>query len=115
MNGRREIDDIIAGHKAAGEFDPELWMLLSDIHDNDLGVMLLNRLPRREGYELVYIGLTPVGRGKRLADGLMRTAINTLAQEGGGQIITACDAQNAPARKLYHRHGFSHLYAEKRW
>lgn len=113
LNGRRDIDDIIAGHKAAGEFDPELWMLLSDIENRDLGVMLLNRLHRREGYELVYIGLVPEARGQRLADGLIRKAIETLAIEGGGQLITACDADNAPARKLYHRHGFGHIYARR--
>jgi GNAT superfamily N-acetyltransferase len=111
LSGRRDIEDIIVGHKSAGEFDPELWMLLSDLENNDLGVMLLNRLQGREGYELVYIGLTPEARGKGLADQLIRTAINTLANEGGGQIITACDAHNVPARRLYHRHGFAHLYA----
>ena len=113
LNGRRDIDDIIAGHKAAGEFDPELWMLLSDVSNRDLGVMLLNRLHNREGYELVYIGLVPEARGQRLADGLIRKAIETLAIEGGGQLITACDAANAPARKLYHRHGFGHIYARR--
>lgn len=113
LNGRRDIDDIIAGHKAAGEFDPELWMLLSDIENNDLGVMLLNRLNRREGYELVYVGLTPEARGKGLADGLLRKAIDTLAYEGGGQLITACDAANAPARRLYHRFGFCHIYVRR--
>ena len=113
LNGRRDINDIIDGHKAAGEFDPELWMLLSDLDGTDLGVLLLNRLQGRAGYELVYIGLTPEGRGKGLADCLIRTALNALSAEGGGQIVTACDASNAPARKLYHRHGFGQLYARR--
>lgn len=113
LNGRRAIEDIIDGHKAAGEFDPELWMLLSDLEGVDLGVLLLNRLQGRQGYELVYIGLTPEARGKGLANALIRIALDTLAREGGGQIITACDATNAPARKLYHRHGFSHTYARR--
>lgn len=112
LNGRRAIDDIIDGHKAAGEFDPNLWLLLSDDH-GDLGVLLLNRIYARQGYELVYIGLTPEARGRGLADALLRTAIHTLALEGGGQIITACDAANVPARKLYLRHGFGHLYARR--
>ena len=113
LNGRRAIDDIIDGHKAAGEFDPALWMLLSDLHDVDLGALLLSRLHDRQGYELVYIGLTPEARGKKLADALIRTALNTLANDGGGQLITACDATNAPARKLYHRHGFGQMYARR--
>jgi mycothiol synthase len=113
LNGRRDIEDIMSGHKATGDFDPELWMLLSDLDDNDLGVMLVNRLANREGYELVYLGLTQQGRGQGLADALIRTAITALANEGGGQIITACDSQNAPARKLYHRNGFGFLYSRQ--
>ncbi len=111
LNGKRHIEDIIASHKSAGEFDPELWHLLTDSQDRELGVMLLSRLHRREGFELVYIGLTPEARGKRLADMLMRVGMNTLAHEGGGAIVTAVDANNSAARKLYHRHGFGYMYS----
>lgn len=113
LNGRREMEDIIAGHKAAGEFDPNLWMLLSDIDNRDLGVLLLNRLHNHEGYELTYVGLTPDGRGQGLADALIRTAINELAREGGGSLVTACDVANAPARRMYSRHGFAHQYLRR--
>lgn len=112
LNGRRSIDDVIAGHKAAGRFDPERWFLLSD-SGADLGAMLLNRLDPGDGYELVYIGLTPEARGRRLGEGLIKHGIALLAGEGGGQMITACDADNAPARKLYHRLGFGHVYARR--
>jgi mycothiol synthase len=111
LNGKRHIEDIIASHKSAGEFDPEMWHLLTDSKDRELGVMLLNRLNRREGYELVYIGLVPEARGKRLADMLMRIAVNALAHEGGGAIVTAVDAANSAGRKLYHRHGFGFMYS----
>ncbi len=111
LSGKRDMDDIVAGHKAAGEFDPNLWMLVSDNSENDVGVILLNRLQRREGYELVYIGLAPVARGLGLADAMLRTSYNILAGEGGGTIVTACDANNAPARAMYYRHGFGHLYS----
>ncbi len=110
LNGKREMEDIIAGHKAAGEFDPDLWTLASDASGEDVGVMLLNRLQNREGYELVYIGLVPEARGSGLADALLRTAFNQLHGEGGSTIVAACDANNAPARKLYYRHGFGYLY-----
>ena len=30
LNGVRQIEDIIAGHKASGEFDPALWFLLCE-------------------------------------------------------------------------------------
>lgn len=111
LSGKRDMEDIIAGHKAAGEFDPRLWMLISDGSDNDVGVLLLNRLQRQEGYELVYVGLVPEARGIGLADAMLRTAFNILIAEGGGTVITACDANNAPARALYYRHGFGYLYS----
>lgn len=111
LSGKRDMEDILAGHKAAGEFDPNLWTLVSDVSETDFGVILLNRLHRREGYELVYIGLTPEARGEGLADALLRMSFNLLAGEGGGTIVTACDANNAPARKLYNRHGFGYLYS----
>jgi mycothiol synthase len=110
LNGRRDIEDIIVGHKASGEFDPDLWHLISDVENNDLGVLLLNRLHRQPGYELVYVGLVPEARGRGLGDSLIRLAINALAKERGGQIVTAVDAANLPARKLYHRHGFGYMY-----
>jgi mycothiol synthase len=113
LTGRRLITDVIAGHKTSGEFDPELWHLVSDIDNHDLGVLLLNRLHRQAGYELVYIGMVPEARGRGLGNMLLRLAINNLAREGGGQIVTACDAANNPARKLYQKHGFGYLYSRK--
>jgi mycothiol synthase len=110
LNGRRHIEDIIESHKSAGEFDPDLWHLITDRHGEDLGVLLLNRLYRREGMELVYIGLKPQARGRRIADMLIRLAVNAIAHEGGGALVTSVDAANAPARKLYHRHGFGYMY-----
>jgi mycothiol synthase len=111
LNGKRNIEDILLGHKHAGEFDPELWYILTDPAGNDVGTLLLSRLHRREGMELVYVGLTPAGRGRGLGDVLMRLAINACHRDGGGQLLCGCDANNIPATKLYHRHGFGMLYS----
>jgi GNAT superfamily N-acetyltransferase len=113
LNGKRHIEDVVSGHKATGEFDPNLWHLVSDVHNNDLGVILLNRMHRRAGLELVYMGIVPEARGKGLGDGLIRLGINALAEEGGGHIVTAVDAANGPARRLYHRHGFGYLHSKR--
>ena len=56
LNGRRSVEDIIAGHKSAGEFDPKLWFLLRE-NGHAVGVLLLNRAPRTDALELVYLGL----------------------------------------------------------
>ena len=61
LNGVRDIEDIIAGHKACGQFDPKLWFLLRD-RSEPAGVLLLNPAHRNEAVELVYLGLAPVAQ-----------------------------------------------------
>jgi mycothiol synthase len=104
LTGRRSIDDVIAGHKAAGQFHPEHWFVLV-LDDEPAGVVLLNCTPGTEAVELVYLGLSPRFRGRGLGDVLMQRAQHTAAAAGCRQIALAVDAQNRPALKLYYRHG----------
>jgi ribosomal protein S18 acetylase RimI-like enzyme len=110
LNGRRNIDDVLDGHKAAGEFDPKLWFLLrDDTAGAAAGVLLLNRSTRTDSLELVYLGLAPHYRGRRLGDLLMRQAIATAAAIGSRRLSLAVDSMNAPALRLYQRHGMTRL------
>jgi ribosomal protein S18 acetylase RimI-like enzyme len=113
LNGLRSIDDVMAGHKAAGgaEFDPSLWFLLRE-HGDPIGVVLLARTPGHNASELVYLGLVPAARGRGLADLLMRQALHAIASRGGGTLALAVDSQNAPAIRLYHRHGLKKVGAK---
>lgn len=104
--GTREIDDVIAGHMAAGEFDPKNWFCLYS-EDTPLGVLLLNKISHRSALELVYLGLTPDARGKGLAQKLVQFAINQTEPTKTAQILLAVDQENQPARKLYTRMGFA--------
>jgi ribosomal protein S18 acetylase RimI-like enzyme len=104
--GVRQIDDVIAGHMAAGEFDPSRWFALYD-GDTPLGVMLLNRISHRSALELVYLGLAPIARGKGFARQLLQHAMNITADHNACQILLAVDQENQPARKLYQRMGFA--------
>jgi mycothiol synthase len=118
LNGRRHIDDVLAGHKASGEFDPNLWFILREGSAREgsvagmgkpLGVLLMNRSTRTDALELVYLGLTPAARGRRLGDVLMRHALATAARVGSRTISLAVDSQNTPALRLYHRHAMSKI------
>jgi ribosomal protein S18 acetylase RimI-like enzyme len=112
LNGRRSIDDVLEGHKAAGEFDPKLWFLLRDgsvAGSVAGGVMLLNRSTRTDSLELVYLGLAPHYRGKKLGDVMMRQALATAASIGSRRLSLAVDSMNAPALRLYQRHGMTRL------
>ena len=98
--GLRTIDDIIAGHMAAGEHHPELWYVLS--HGEDpVGVMLLSMLPNRRSAEVVYLGLSPGYRGRGLGRRLMEFGISEVARRGARSMLLAVDDQNPPAKKLY--------------
>jgi ribosomal protein S18 acetylase RimI-like enzyme len=104
LNGMRHSDDILASHRATGEFDPELWRLLT-VHGSAAAVLLLSRIPRTCGMELVYIGLTPEARGKGIGDLLMRMALASAHAHRCEHLSLAVDAANLPALRLYWRHG----------
>jgi mycothiol synthase len=109
LNGKRDIDDVLAGHKSAGEFDPKLWFLLRDANRDPVGVLLLNRSTRTDALELVYLGLAPSHRGRGLGDVLMRHAQASAAQVGSRRLSLAVDSRNLPALALYRRHGMARV------
>ena len=104
LNGLRDINDIMAGHRATGAFDPALWFALCE-GDEAAAVLLLSRVPRTDVLELVYVGLAPAYRGRGLGDLLMRRAVVAIRESGCARLSLAVDAQNLPALKLYWRHG----------
>jgi ribosomal protein S18 acetylase RimI-like enzyme len=109
LNGRRHIEDVLAGHKAAGEFDPALWFLLQAGDGSAAGALLLSRSTRTDALELVYLGLLKTQRGRGFGDVMMQHALATAARIGCRRLSLAVDSQNTPALRLYHRHGLSRL------
>ena len=114
LNGVRSLDDIIAGHKSSGDFDPEHWSVLCTrdaISGQEIanGVLLLTRLPRGDAAELVYLGLAPEARGHGLGEWMMRQAFTTAAAMGVGRLSLAVDSTNSPALKLYYRFGMARM------
>jgi GNAT superfamily N-acetyltransferase len=103
--GLRKIDDIIAGHQATGQFDPDLWLVLCE-EDRPAAIMLLTRLPQRQAMELVYLGVSKPWRGQGLARRLVRHALHLAGGGEARQMLLAVDEQNSPAVKLYRDFGF---------
>ena len=108
LNGVRSVEDIIAGHKSAGEFDPNDWFVVTH-GDQAVAVLLLSRTIHGEGMELVYLGLSPQVRGFGIGDFLMRLAFARVLERKLGRLTLAVDSQNAPALRLYHRHGMQRV------
>ncbi len=104
ISGLRHIDDVIAGHRATGEFDPSLWFAVC-MDDDPAGVLILSRGHHGQMLELVYLGLVPAHRGRGLGDWLMRKALESAAALGCDSLSLAVDAANKPALNLYWRHG----------
>jgi mycothiol synthase len=110
LHDRRSIDDVIAGHKAAGEHDPNLWYCVVDAHGNGLGVLLLSIVGAGQGMELIYLGLTPAARGCGLGDALMQHALYVSYALELPSLTLAVDDGNIPAIKLYQRHHLTEIH-----
>ena len=108
LSGMRHMEDVLAGHKAAGEFDPQSWFVLLD-HDIPVGVVFLNPLPANQTLELVYLGVIPAARKKGVGQFLFRHALATAALSAFPRLSFAVDSGNGPALNLYYRHGMQRI------
>ncbi|MFQ5590677.1 MAG: GNAT family N-acetyltransferase [Phycisphaerae bacterium] len=114
LAGLRSAADVLAGHRAAGVFDPSLWRVAMQ-GPSPVGILLLNRLPGRPALEIVYTGVAQASRGTGVADALLHHAV-TLARINRARILAlAVDCRNTPARRVYARWGFTQVMARDAW
>jgi ribosomal protein S18 acetylase RimI-like enzyme len=104
--GLRDVDDVIAGHMATGEFQPALWLALHQGR-RPVGVLLLNLVLQRQNMELVYLGLAKPWRGKGLGRRLVQHALVLAQEHHVGHLVLAVDELNSAALRLYRSMGFS--------
>lgn len=105
LRGLRSTEDILAGHRATGSFDPELWTLVR-VDGTARGVLMLNPAPTANTIELVYLGLDHRVRGRGLGRDLLRYGMSRVARTGLRAIRLAVDESNDPALRLYRAAGF---------
>lgn len=105
MNGVRSIDDVLAGYRATGVFDPSRWLIVRH-QSQDVGCLLLTDHPTAEHWEIVYVGLCPAARGRGWGSELTRHAQWLARQAGRSCLVLAVDAANAPAIAMYVAAGF---------
>lgn len=105
LSGLRDLEDILAGHRAGGAFDPGLWQLLR-FAGEDAGCLLLREQPEAKELEIVYLGLAPHFRGKGLGRFATEHALQQARRLGYPRVTLAVDAKNAAAQRLYAQMGF---------
>ncbi len=105
LNGVRQVEDVLAGYRGAGVFDPARWLIVRHGGD-DVGCLLLSDFPEYDNWELTYMGVAPWARGSGWGIEIVRYAQWWTRLAGRLRLVLAVDADNAPALKLYAAAGF---------
>ena len=105
LNGVRSLDDVLAGYRASGVFDPSRWLTISH-GERDVGCLILTDYPDQENWELIYMGVVPEERGHGWGKHIARQAQWLAHQAGRPRIVVAVDSANHPAIRMYGEVGF---------
>jgi mycothiol synthase len=107
LEGIRSLDDVMASHRAAGRFDPSRWRVgVLPGEPAAAAILLLSEVPDRPAWEVAYLGLTPLARGRGLGRSALGYALD-LARPNVPRLELAVDDRNHPARHLYEVAGFT--------
>jgi len=105
LAGVRKIEDVIAGHKAAGVFLPEAWWIV--VCDGAAaGCILVNDSPTAPLADIIYIGVLSQYRGRGIGRAMLQRAVAQANERRRSAICLAVDARNSYARRLYEALGF---------
>jgi mycothiol synthase len=106
LDGARDLGDVMAGHQAAGRFDPNLWRLgRVPGEPSAAAVVLMAENAERRAVEIAYLGLTPPARRRGLGRAALAHALQWAAPRRG-RVELAVDVRNEPALRLYRAAGF---------
>lgn len=112
LSGLRDIEDIVAGHKTAGRFDPRRWFLLKR-EGAAVGCILFGENPVRSALELVYMGVHPRFRGRGIGRYLLTQGLARSQVQDFSAVTVAVDCENAPALALYSGCGFAETHRRR--
>jgi len=105
LNGKRTIDEILAGHRAQGRFHADCWWLAYQ-DAAPVGIVMLVEQPDSASWELAYLGVVPEYRRRRLGRDMMLRAMHVVRDRPATRLVLALDERNAPAQRLYQALGF---------
>ncbi|HEY4233942.1 MAG TPA: GNAT family N-acetyltransferase [Lacipirellulaceae bacterium] len=106
MNGKRQMDDVLDGYQATGDYRPGNWLIVRG-DGLDVGVLLMSEEPAAGHFELIYMGVVPEARGKGWGVQIARHALRLAHGAGAERVVLAVDAANGPALAMYGAAGFT--------
>jgi ribosomal protein S18 acetylase RimI-like enzyme len=105
LNGVQRVEDVLAGYRATGVFDPARWLLVR--HQGvDVGCLLLADHPDQDNMELVYMGVVSGYRGRGWGSAIARYAQWLTRLAGRPKLVAAVDTANGPGVEMYAGAGF---------
>jgi len=125
--------ETLENYTAAAYFDPSSWFTVVDDQSNlPVGCVILAQSPpekdeqdtplvdsrgehERGTSELVYMGLLPEFRGRRLGERILDEMAKLAVARGSQHLILAVDHRNQPAMNLYRRIGLKTTHRESVW
>lgn len=105
VNGVRTLDEVLAGHRAQGVFDPGRWWLVRE-REQTAGVLLLMDMPEWSAWEVAYIGVVPEARRRSVGRAMLLHALIEARAAGAPWVTLSVDDRNFPAMQLYRSLGF---------
>ena len=105
LHGLRQTADILAGHKATGNAELNLWWVLRQ-DKKPLGAIMLASHMNANSLELTYLGVAKAARHRGAGAAMLKHALQTAEQIHPRKCHLAVDVNNVPAIALYGRFGF---------
>jgi GNAT superfamily N-acetyltransferase len=105
LAGLRTGAEILGAHRQTGAFDERLWRVYR-LNEVDAGILLAADHPDRNAREIVYLGVVPELRGRKIGRRMLIAALREGAESGCQTLEVAVDARNRFAMSLYRGLGF---------
>jgi ribosomal protein S18 acetylase RimI-like enzyme len=105
LTGARTPAELLDGFRGPPPFRPGWWALARHAGE-PVGVVMLDVGAEIGAVELNYLGLVPAARGRGWGEELVRFVLRAAGEDHARALTLSVDARNAPARRLYDRHGF---------
>ena len=111
LNATRTPAEVLAGFTAS----PEVQWRLASSSGEPVGVVVFEYDADQAAADLTYLGVVPAARGRKFGAELLKFVVAEASRAGVPVLTVSVDVRNAPATKLYARHGFAEYDRREVW